>query len=50
MAITTAQNIITNHRRYADAPMSHVSLKEAVQAGLVGHQVAAGRWGTEHEH
>ena len=33
--------------RYANAPVSHVSLTNAMQAALGGHHMAAGRWGTK---
>jgi hypothetical protein len=45
VATTAAQNVMTKHRRYANAPVSHASLTEAVQAASGGHRVAAGRWG-----
>ena len=31
VATTAAQNVMIKHRRYADAPVSYVSLTEAVQ-------------------
>jgi len=45
--MSSERAVMTKHRRYGNAPMSHVSLTEAVQAASGGHQVAAGRWGTK---